>query len=79
MKLRILNTNQIPYTIAIEPPINMTQLRAFPVPVPPVELQRRFAEISGQHERLRAQQHEAARQAEQLFGALLGRAFRGEL
>ena len=59
--------------------INMTQLRAFPVPVPPAELQQRFAAIGDQHERLRTQQREALRQAEQLFGALLHRAFRGEL
>ena len=59
--------------------INMTQLRALPVQVPPLALQERFAAIARRHERLRGQQREALRQAEQLFGALLGQAFRGEL
>ena len=46
---------------------------------PPLSLQEKFGRVAEKHERLRAQQREAARQAEQLFGALLGRAFRGEL
>jgi type I restriction enzyme, S subunit len=50
-----------------------------PVLLPPRSQQKRFACVVQEHERLRAQQREALRQAEQLFGALLGRAFRGEL
>ena len=46
---------------------------------PPLSLQRKFGQVARNHERLRAQQREALRQAEQLFGALLGRAFRGEV
>ncbi len=51
------------------------------IPVPDVSLpqQRQFAQIVQRFDRVRAQQREAARQAEQLFGALLDRAFRGEL
>ena len=50
-----------------------------PILLPPISHQSKFALVVLKQERLRAQQREAARQAEQLFGALLGRAFRGEL
>ena len=46
---------------------------------PPLLLQQKFAQIVQKHERLRAQQREAARQAEGLFQVLLHQAFRGEL
>jgi type I restriction enzyme, S subunit len=60
---------------------NISQEKAvtLPTPVAPIALQAEFSRIVQKHERLRAQQREALRQAEQLFGALLGRAFRGEL
>ena len=48
-------------------------------PLPPLPLQQQFAQIVGRVERLRAQQREAARQAEHLFQTLLHRAFRGEV
>ena len=59
--------------------VSPTLLAEFPVMIPPVLMQQEFAHIAWKHDRLRAQQREAARQAEQLFGALLNRAFRGEL
>lgn len=59
--------------------INMTQLRALPVPLPPMELQRDFADTISKFERVENQQHESARQAEHLFQTLLHRAFRGEV
>ena len=59
--------------------ISPTLLAEFPVMIPPVAIQREFAKSVQRFDRLRAQQREAARQAEQLFGALLGRAFRGKL
>ncbi|MCP4168384.1 MAG: restriction endonuclease [Chloroflexi bacterium] len=59
--------------------INMTQLKAYQVPVPPIKLQQQVVEVSRQNKRLRSQQREALRQAEHLFQALLQRAFRGEL
>ncbi|MTJ23426.1 restriction endonuclease subunit S [Dolichospermum sp. UHCC 0352] len=59
--------------------INMTQLKALPVPLPPLPLQEKFAQIVQKHERFRTQQREAERQAEHLFQTLLYRAFRGEL
>ena len=47
--------------------------------ISPVSMQEEFAHSVHNCERLRAQQREALRQAEQLFGALLDRAFRGEM
>lgn len=59
--------------------INLDTLRPLPVIYPPFEQQVQFASIVRQVDRLRAQQHEAARQAEHLFATLLHRAFRGKL
>jgi len=44
---------------------------------PPLARQKKFAQIAVKLERLRAQQHEAERQAEHLFETLLQRAFLG--
>lgn len=55
--------------------INMTQLRATPVPLPPLAIQRHFAAVVTRHQRLRASQREALRQADHLFQSLLHRAF----
>lgn len=55
--------------------ISPTLLREFPIYVPPLPLQQKFADIVGRFERLRAQQREAERQAEHLFQTLLHRAF----
>ena len=59
--------------------INKTQLRGFPLPIPPLCKQKEFIEHVKQRERLEAQQREAIRQADHLFDTLLHRAFRGEL
>jgi type I restriction enzyme S subunit len=55
--------------------LNATLLREMRVIVPPLALQQRFAELVEWHERLRAGQREALRQAEHLFQSLLHRAF----
>lgn len=55
------------------------KLKTIVFPLPPLQLQQQFAEVVHKLERLRAQQEEAARQAEHLFQTLLQRAFRGEL
>jgi len=55
--------------------INMTQLRATPVPFPPLALQRQFAAMVERVERLRAVQRESLRQTEHLFQSLLQEAF----
>jgi len=59
--------------------INLGILRDLVVPLPPLVLQKRFADLVRRFERLRAQQREAERQAEHLFQTLLHRAFTGEL
>jgi type I restriction enzyme, S subunit len=64
---------------AIMPGLNMEIIKDLRFPLPPMDLQQQFASVAHRHDRLRAQQREALRQAEQLFGGLLGRAFRGEL
>ena len=61
------------------PDLHLREIKTIRVPVPAMADQQRFVAIVRKHDRLRAQQREAARQAEQLFGALLGRAFQGEL
>lgn len=53
----------------------LTSFKEVAVPVPPLQLQRHFAALAERHERLRATQREALRQAEHLFQTLLHRAF----
>ena len=55
--------------------INLEILRELRCPIPPMELQQQFVSIVERHERLRATQREALRQAEHLFQTLLHRAF----
>lgn len=55
--------------------VALGDIRAFRIPVPPLVLQQRFADLVRGHERLRAAQREALRQAEHLFQSLLHRAF----
>ncbi len=59
--------------------IFISPIKELPVFVPPLDLQQKFAHIVQKFERLRVQGLEAQRQAEALFGALLHRAFTGEL
>lgn len=47
--------------------------------LPPLPLQKKFAQIAKKYKRFQAQQREAARQAEHLFQTLLHQAFEGEL
>jgi len=62
-----------------QPNLNTGIMGIFPMIVPPLTLQEKFAQIVQRFERLRAQQREADRQAEHLFQTILHRAFRGEL
>ena len=57
------------------PNISKEKFMSITFPVPPIHLQRRFALLAEQHERLRAAQRESLRQAEHLFQSLLNRAF----
>ena len=62
-----------------QPTVNLGDIREFKIPLPPLPLQEKFAQIVQKHDRFRTQQREAERQAEHLFQTLLHRAFRGEL
>jgi type I restriction enzyme, S subunit len=57
--------------------LTLPMLQELPVPEIPIAEQERFTDIARQHERLRACQREALRQAEHLFASLLSRAFAG--
>ena len=59
--------------------INMTQLRATPVPRPPVKLQMRFARIREAQQKFTATKEKAISEADNLFNSLAQRAFKGEL
>lgn len=59
--------------------ISKAKAATLPIPLASLKLQEQFVCIVERFERLRAQQHEAARQADHLFATLLHRAFRGEL
>lgn len=59
--------------------INKTQLNALPVAVPPVALQREFADRSARVDAQRATVQQALNADSELFASLQDRAFRGEL
>ena len=55
------------------------KLKALSVPLPPIELQRRFVEKVAAVKRLNRKKQEARSQADALFHSLVQRAFRGQL
>jgi type I restriction enzyme S subunit len=57
--------------------INLEILRDLRVPLPPLRLQEKVADVVHKVERLRAVQREGLRQAEHLFASLLHRVFSG--
>lgn len=59
--------------------INMTQLRALPVPLPPMKLQKRFDQEFRSVTNVIDRQAQAERKADELFNALVQRAFMGRL
>jgi len=59
--------------------INMTQLRSFPLVLPPMSLQEEFGQRIGAINRQLACQSESAEHLDSLFTSLQHRAFRGEL
>jgi type I restriction enzyme S subunit len=59
--------------------INMTQLRGFPLLVPPIALQRSFAARAADVSRLDTQAVASMAGIDRLFSCLQQRAFRGEL
>jgi type I restriction enzyme, S subunit len=60
---------------AIMEGLNMGIIKELSLPLPPVPLQQKFANLVGRHERLRATNAEALRQADHLFQTLLHEAF----
>ena len=58
-----------------KPGLSLGQISEFKIPIPPLPLQTRFAELVERHDRLRAVQRESLRQAEHLFQSLLHLAF----
>lgn len=59
--------------------INMTQLRAMPVLLPPLPLQKEFAARVSEIRAMQTDQAASRRRLEHLFQSLLHRAFQGEL
>jgi type I restriction enzyme S subunit len=59
--------------------LSLTKLKTIKIPLPPLPMQQKFAQVVKKYERLRVQQREAERQAEHLFQTLLHKAFQGEL
>lgn len=59
--------------------INQTDVRAITIPLPPMESQRRFAEMAGLAVTERERLERAAATDDELFASLQSRAFRGEL
>jgi type I restriction enzyme S subunit len=58
-----------------KPGLNLDQIREFRIPMPPLSVQKHFIEVVRRHDRLRAIQREASRQADHLFQTLLHQAF----
>ncbi len=59
--------------------INSTQLKAFPLIKPPVELQNQFAAIVEKVESIKSRYIQSLTELENLYGSLSQRAFKGEL
>jgi type I restriction enzyme, S subunit len=64
---------------AVMPGLNMGLIKDLTMPLPPISVQEKFAQIVQKYDRLCTQQREATRQAEHLFQTTLHRAFQGEL
>ncbi len=59
--------------------LNLTILRNLKVPLPPLPIQQTFANIVEKVEKLKEKQKKSLEDSEELFNALMQRAFRGEL
>ena len=59
--------------------LNLSMIKNFEVPVPPLELQNKFADIVQQIENLRKKQSQSKQHIEDLFNNLMQQAFKGEL
>jgi type I restriction enzyme S subunit len=59
--------------------INSTQLKAFPLIIPPIDLQNQFAAIVEKVEGIKSRYQQSLTDLESLYGALSQKAFKGEL
>ena len=57
----------------------MRIVRSFPVPVPPLDVQQRYANVAESVEKQRASQLAHLSELDTLFASLQSRAFRGDL
>jgi len=64
---------------AIMSGLNMAIIKEMPVPLPPIGLQREFARMDQELNRLRSRQASTVITLEEVFGSIQQRAFRGEL
>ena len=62
-----------------QPYLNLTKIKSFQVILPPIKLQNQFAEIVKQVETLKTHQKQSKQQIDNLFNALMQKAFKGEL
>ncbi len=61
------------------PAVSNSHVLEVEIPVPPEELQNKFAKIVQQVEKLKAKYKESEKELDNLFGSLMQRAFKGEL
>jgi len=59
--------------------INSNQLKSLKIPLPPITLQKKFAKIVKQIEKLKEYQKQSSEEINNLFNALMQKAFKGEL
>ena len=59
--------------------LNLEQCRNIKIPVPPIELQNKFADIVKKTEKIKEKYQESLKELEELYGVLSQKAFRGEL
>ena len=77
-------SNQVPYLIGrgvggAQPNISQGIVKSLKLPIPPLDLQQRFAEIVSSVEEQKAKMRKHLEQLDDLFGSLQQRAFRGDL
>ena len=59
--------------------ISMSQVASLLIPIPPISIQRNYAQIVTHFERVRTNQNQSTEEIDQLFNSLVQKAFRGEL
>lgn len=59
--------------------LHLVDIRSLKIPIPPIDLQKKFSKIVNQVEILKNQQTDAKGQIDNLFNVLMQKAFRGEL